>query len=85
MEPEYKHKITTSINKKGYKTYKLRAEEGYCFDVDVLAKLQDTGNGYLLKVPSYSSCEMDRYLNIGYAEIEYIAELYEFMQKGESK
>lgn len=75
---EFEHSVTTHTNKKGQDVYKLHAEEGYSKDVDVLAKMTDTGNGYLFKFPSYSSVVDDIHMAIGYSEVEYIAELFEY-------
>jgi hypothetical protein len=38
----------------------------------LLAKMTDTGNGYIFKFPSHSSVYQDHYVCIDYSEAEYI-------------
>lgn len=63
-------------------TYILKAREGYCSNVNTLCSMQDTGNGYIAYFPSYSSCNQDNYICLGYDEAEYIYKLMSFIQKG---
>jgi len=55
--------------------YKLRAVDGYHSEVDILCKLTDTGNGYIFKLPSYSSTSQVNYICMDYAEADYIFKL----------
>ena len=41
----------------------------------VLAKMTNTGNGYIFKFPAHSSVYQDNYVCIDYAEAEYIYKL----------
>lgn len=54
---------------------KIKALTGYCKDVNLLAKLKDTGNGYIIKFKNYSFLEQDNYICIDYAEAEYLYKL----------
>ncbi len=55
-------------------TIKIKAGEGYsriCGEKTLL-KLKDTGNGFIAKIPSFSSCYQDNYICLDYAEAEYL-------------
>jgi hypothetical protein len=50
-----------------------------------IAKMKDTGNGVIIKFPSYSCISQDNYVCLNYAEAEYmylllkeVAERYQF-------
>lgn len=55
--------------------------QGYTPDVDTLCTLADNGNGYHVKVPSYSSVCPDHIFNLDYSEIEYIYLAYKALKK----
>jgi hypothetical protein len=59
--------VTTKGNKG-----KITAAAGYCAGVDVLAKVTNTGNGYVFKFPAFSSMTQDNYVCLKYDEAEYI-------------
>lgn len=69
-----------TIRRKG-KTVQVRADLGYLPHVRLLCKLTDTGNGYIAKFPSHSSCEQDHYLCMDYAEAEYLRQALTEMMK----
>ena len=77
---DYEHTIKTKQTKKGTVT-KLVAKEGYGLGVYTLAKVLDNGNGYTVKFPSYSSVEPDVYMNIGYAESEYLRLVFNHIEE----
>jgi len=70
MEPS-EHSITSKVTKKGVVT-KVKANHGYSPGVTTLCKVLDNGNGYTVKFPSYSCTEPTKFLNIDYAESEYL-------------
>lgn len=55
---------------------KIKALTGYCIDVNLLAKLTDTGNGYIVKFKNYSSVSQDNYICIDYTQAN---ELYKLL------
>ncbi len=55
---------------------KIKALTGYCKDVNLLAKLTDTGKGYIVKFKNYSSVSQDNYVCIDYAQAD---ELYKLL------
>jgi hypothetical protein len=66
---------------------KLVAGASYASHVcgKVLAKMKDTGNGFIFKIPSYGSTVQDNYICLDYAEADYIRQLlnqYEETQNG---
>ena len=54
---------------------KLSALEGYSSHVDKLAKLKDTGNGYVIKFYSYNTEKQDKVLKLDYDEAAYLLEM----------
>lgn len=60
---------------------KISAVSGYCTDVKTLAKLKDTGNGYIIKFKSYSSVEQDNYVCLSYSEAAYLKQLFNVIIK----
>lgn len=74
MEP------TEIVKTKGNVT-KVIANGGYCPEVKTLCKVVDNGNGYTVKFPSYSSVEPDIYLNISYAESEYLRLVFNHIEE----
>lgn len=62
-------------------TYILKTGKGYSSNVNILCLMQDTGNGYIAHFPSYSSCNQDNYICMGYDEAEYIYNLMSFIKK----
>lgn len=59
----------------------LFAELGYNSNVNLLCKLEDTGNGFIAYFPSYTSVEQDNYICMDYAEAEYIRKLLNYLNK----
>jgi hypothetical protein len=51
---------------------KVLTGEGYNKDVEVLAKIKDTGNGFICYFPTYSNTLQDNYICLDYDEAEYI-------------
>jgi hypothetical protein len=51
---------------------KIKALAGFQLGVDILAKAENTGNGYIFKFPSHNSCTQDNYVCLKYDEAEYI-------------
>lgn len=64
---EFEHSVTTKGN-----VTKVKAVKGYNADVDVLCKVKNNGNGYTVKFPSYSSVHPPVFMNIDYAQAEYL-------------
>jgi len=62
------------IKSKG-NVHKLMAGSGYNSGVCLLAKLTDTGNGYIFKFPTYNSINQVNYICMDYAEADYIRQL----------
>jgi hypothetical protein len=56
---------------------KLIAGEGYLHPGRRLAKLRDTGNGFIIKVDSWTNCDQDNYICLDYSEAEYLRLLLE--------
>ena len=67
--------MTTEIIKSKGDVHKLIALEGYGEGVSTLAKLTDTGNGYIFKFPTYTSTDQTNYICMDYAEADYIRTL----------
>lgn len=59
----------------------LHASKGYCEDVDLLASCRDTGNGYIVWFPSYSSVEQENYICMNYAEAAYLYKILKHYKK----
>ena len=58
--------------------YKLKSEDKdqLCIpEGSTMAKMVDTGNGYIFKFPAHSSVYQDNFLCFDYAEAEYIYHL----------
>lgn len=81
QEPEYTHEV-----KEKSTGLKLIAGKGYASDVQnkALAKLKDTGNGYIFKIPAFTSTQQDNYLCMDYSEAEYVYELLKYKFEKES-
>ncbi len=60
---------------------RISAGFGYSQGVDILADIDNTGNGYIFKFPSYSSMEQDNYVCLDYSEAEYIYQFMKFLDK----
>lgn len=60
---------------------KISAASGYHSDIKTLAKLKDTGNGYIIKFKSYSPVEQDSYICIGYGHADYLKKLLNIVIK----
>lgn len=78
---DYEHTIKTKQTKRGTVT-KLIAKGGYSPGVETLCKILDNGNGYTVKFPSYSSVQPDVYMNINYAEAEYLRLIFNYIEEG---
>ena len=55
---------------------KIGASGGYYSDIKTLAKLKDTGNGYVIKFK-----EQDNYICIGYEQADYLKKLLNIVIK----
>lgn len=64
-------------------TVAVNALSGYNTHVETLLELQDNGNGYYVKFPSFSSTIPHHILNLDYSEIEYIWLAYKALRKYE--
>lgn len=64
---EQEHIVVTKKN-----VTKVKAAEGYDQEIGTLCKVIDNGNGYTVKFPSYSSVYPPIYMNIDYAQAEYL-------------
>jgi len=62
------------INEDGTK-YRLLSDAFYTVDNKLLAKMKDTGNGFIFKLPSWTSTNQDNYVCLDYSEAEYMREL----------
>ena len=60
---------TETVARKG-RVVKVRCGEGYAPSAigRIIAKVTDTGNGYIAKFPAYSSTEQDHYVCLDYSE-----------------
>lgn len=63
--------MKTTIKKKG-DVVKLIADSGYTQPGRVLAKVTDSGNGFICKFPSWTSVRQDNYVCLGYDEAAYL-------------
>ena len=63
---------TEKVTKRG-KVIKVLAADGYSIpEESTLLKMTNTGNGFVCKFPSYSSCHQENYVCLNYAEAEYV-------------
>lgn len=51
-------------------TLKVYSKEGYTYSNRLLAKITDTGNGFIFKSKSWSRTEQDNYICMDYSEAE---------------
>jgi hypothetical protein len=51
---------------------RVKAETGFAAGVELLCKLKDTENGFIVKFPSYSAVTQDNYVCLDYDEAEYL-------------
>ncbi len=58
--------------------YYLNAEYGYNQDVDLLCKVEDTGNGYIAYFPTYSSVGQNNYICMDYVEADYLFKILKY-------
>ena len=59
----------------------LKAGKGYNANVGNLCMVEDTGNGYIVIFPSYSSCEQDYYICLDYAQADYLYKILGFIRR----
>jgi hypothetical protein len=71
--------VLTTDGQKG----KIVGEYGYTEENLVLAKVKNTGNGYIFKFPSCSPTHQTNYICMDYAEADYIRKLLTAMNKHE--
>jgi hypothetical protein len=72
------------VKAKGKYSFKCvpKPGKGYSENVTILAKGRDTGNGYIFKLPSFSSIIQDKYICMDYSDAEYIYHmLKEYLNK----
>lgn len=50
------------------KTVKVLSDDNFVESNKVLCKLKDTGNGFIVKFPSWNSTTQDNYICLDYAE-----------------
>ena len=56
------------VIRKGNKSFVKAVGAHYNPDVDVLCSVKNTGNGYIAKFPSHSSCHQHYYVCLDYAQ-----------------
>jgi len=61
--------------------YYIHSREGYSMGVDMLCRMEDTGNGYIAYFPSYASHTQDNYICMDYAEADYLFKLLNYIRK----
>lgn len=76
---------TEKVETSDGENYFLRAHEGYCSNVDLLCKVQDSGNGYIFHFPSYSSAVQENFICMDYTEADYVLKLLTYIRKKEQK
>ena len=59
----------------------LYATEGYSSDVDLLANLRDTGNGYIMYIPAYNCTDQDNYICMDYSEADYLRKMLNYIYR----
>jgi hypothetical protein len=77
--------ITTEIIKRTGPTVRIKFGPGYATSVigRTMAKVTNTGNGYIAKFPSHSSTEQDHYVCMDYVEAHALwLALGEFFREG---
>jgi hypothetical protein len=57
-----------TVVRKGNKSFVKAVGKDYYPHIDVLCSVKDTGNGYIAKFPSHSSCYQDYYVCLDYAQ-----------------
>jgi hypothetical protein len=62
-------KEKVKFTKKGVKVY---ADGGYNHNVELLAHVRDTGNGFIARFPSYCSTAQDNYVCLDYSDAEHL-------------
>jgi hypothetical protein len=67
--------VETSYIKEKDKVLKLKSGAGYIESDRNLAKLTDTGNGYVFKSYSWTSCKQHNYICMDYSEAHYLLKL----------
>jgi len=73
--------FTESIYKDDNGGYVLKAGAGYNSNVDILCTIDDTNNGYIAYIPSYSSSMQDNYICMDYSEADYLRKLLNFIHE----
>jgi len=64
-------RLTTKVTRNNGKI-KVRAGSGYAPGVDKLCTVKDTGNGFIVKIPSNSSAKQPSYTSLDYAHASYL-------------
>ncbi len=62
-------------------TYTIRAVNGYNTEVDILATMENNGNGFTCKFPSYICTAADNYICLDYAEADYLYKMLKEYRK----
>lgn len=57
----------------------INAKSGYCDHVGELASIKNTGNGFIMHVPSYTHMHQDNYICMGYDEADYLRKLLNYI------
>lgn len=66
-------------------TLKVYSKEGYTYSNRLLAKITDTGNGFIFKSKSWISTEQDNYLCMDYTEAELLLNMLKHFKFLENK
>lgn len=55
------------------------AGPGYCNPGKKLARIRDTGNGFIVRFYSHSNVEQDNYICLNYAEADYLRRMLNYI------
>jgi len=58
----------------------LKAGRGYNNNVDMLCRLDDTGNGFIAFFPSYSASYQSNYICMDYSEADYLRKMLNYRE-----
>jgi hypothetical protein len=66
-------------------TVSLYANGGYSSHVDLLANLRDTGNGYIMYIPTYNCTDQENYICMDYSEADYLRKMLNYIHRKDNK